>query len=105
EATTMVPVSLNSLSVLESVFDACFGSQRTASFPSYEFDGPFSQLSRKVLVEQYQWMKLCLGRSYFNESTHPRLRGAHGMVYLKKMSLQEFYSQSIELRKRMESAE
>jgi glucosamine-6-phosphate deaminase len=105
EATTMIPVSLNSLSVLESVFDACFGSQRTASFPSYEFDGPFSQLSRKVLVEQYQWMKLCLGRSFFNESTHPRLRGAHGMVYLKKMSLEEFYAQSIELRKRMESAE
>ena len=105
EATTMVPVSLNSLSVLESVFETCFGSQRTASFPSYDFDGPFSLLSRKVLVEQYLWMKLCLGRSYFNESTHPRLRGAHGMVYLKKMSLQEFYSQSIELRKRMESAE
>jgi len=105
EATTMVPVSLNSLSVLESVFNDCFGSQRTASFPSYELDGPFSQLSRKVLVEQYQWMKLCLGRSYFNESEHPRLRGAHGMVYLKKMSLEEFYAQSIEMRKRMESAD
>ncbi len=104
EATTMVPVSLNSLSVLESVFNDCFGSQRTASFPSYELDGPFSQLSRKVLVEQYQWMKLCLGRSFFNESEHPRLRGAHGMVYLKKMTLEEFYAQSIELRKRMESA-
>ena len=105
EATTMIPVSLNSLAVLESVFDTCFGSQRTASFPSYELDGPFSLLSSKILVEQYQWMKLCLGRGYFNESLSPRMRAAHGMTYIKKMSLDEFYSQSVELRKRMESAE
>lgn len=105
EATTMIPVSLNSLAVLDSVFDTCFGSQRTASFPSYELDGPFSELARKVLVEQYQWMKLCLGREFFNESQRMRMRGAHGMTYLKKMSLEEFYTQSLELRKRMESAD
>ncbi len=105
EATTLVPVSLNSLAVLEEVFTTCFGSQRSASFPSYELDGPFSLLSRKVLVEQYQLMKMCLGRSFFNESDHPRMRAAHGMTYLKKMSLQEFYAQSIALRKRMESAD
>lgn len=104
EATTMVPVSLNSLAVLEEVFTTCFGSQRSASFPSYELDGPFSLLSRKVLVEQYQLIKLCLGRSFFNENDHPRMRAAHGMAYLKKMTLEEFYAQSIELRKRMESA-
>jgi len=102
EANVFVPVSLNSLSVLEEIFMKCFGSQATASFPSYELDGPFSQLSRKVLVEQYQLIKLCLGREYFIENPIPRMRAAHGTTYLKKMSLQEFYASSMELRKRME---
>jgi glucosamine-6-phosphate deaminase len=103
EATTLVPVSLNSLAVLETIFETCFGSQRDASFPSYELDGPFSKLSRKILVEQYQDVKLCLGREYFNENESPRLRGSHGMAYLKKMSLEEFYSTSIALKKSTEN--
>jgi len=102
EVTTLIPVSLNSLSVLETVFEACFGSQREASFPSYELDGPFSRLSRKILVEQYQEIKLCLGREFFNDSDHPRLRACHGMVYLKKMTLDEFTQTCRELKKSIE---
>ncbi|HID95366.1 MAG TPA: glucosamine-6-phosphate deaminase, partial [Candidatus Latescibacteria bacterium] len=44
EADIFVPVSLNSLAILESAFMNAFGSQRDASFPSYEYDGPFCQL-------------------------------------------------------------
>ena len=43
EADLMVPVSLNSLSLLHTAFMNCFGSQSAASFPSYEHDGPFSE--------------------------------------------------------------
>ncbi len=102
EANCFIPVSLNSLAVLDDIFLTCFGSQASASFPSYELDGPFSQLSRKILVEQYQLMKLCLGREFFLENPVPRMRAAHGMTYLKKMTLEEFYSHSTELKKRME---
>ncbi len=105
EVSTLIPVSLNSLAVLETIFETCFGSQREASFPSYELDGPFSKLSRKILVEQYRDMKLCLGRDYFNESDHPRMRASHGMAYLHKMSLEEFYTKSRELRKSTENIE
>ena len=49
----MVPVSLNSLSLLHTAFMNCFGSQSAASFPSYEHDGPFSELAQKIQVEQY----------------------------------------------------
>jgi len=102
EANIFVPVSLNSLAVLEAVFENCFGSQRDASFPSYELDGPFSRLSRKIMVQQYQNMKLCLGREFFNESESPRLRGSHGMAFLKRMTLDEFYTRSYELKKTTE---
>lgn len=103
DADVLVPVSLNSMAVLENAFEKSFGSQRDASFPSYELDGTFSRLARKIMVEQYQDMKVCLGREFFNENDHPRLRASHGMVYLKKMSLEEFYARSYQIRKTTEN--
>ncbi len=99
EADILVPVSLNSIAVLENAFDKCFGSQRTASFPSYEMDGPFSRLATRIMVEQYLDMKKALGRQFFNENDHPRLRASHGMCYIKKMQLDDFYTWSQELEK------
>ena len=103
EADILVPVSLNSMAVLENAFERCFGSQRDASFPSYELDGPFSRLARKIMVEQYQDLKICLSRSYFYENEHPRLRACRGMVYIKRMTLDEFFARSVELRHRAEA--
>ena len=103
EADIMVPVSLNSMAVLENAFDKSFGSQRDASFPSYELDGPFSRLAQKIMVEQYQQLKTCLGREFFNENEHPRLRASHGMVYLKKMGMDEFFDHTMALRKTTEN--
>jgi len=103
EANLFVPVSLNSLAVLENAFMNCFGSQREASFPSHEFDGPFYRLSQKIMVEQYLQVKMCLGREFFNENPHPRLRACHGLAYLRRMDLDEFYTRSMELKKSTET--
>src|SRR5579862_3202819 len=78
EADVYVPVSLNTLSLMHSSFMNCFGSQRAASFPSYEYDGPFSELAQRIQVEQYAMIKTCLGSDYFLKHSHPRLRAAHG---------------------------
>ncbi len=103
EADIVVPVSLNSLASLENAFNNCFGSQREASFPSPELDGPFSRLSQRIMVEQYQWIKQALGREVFNESEHPRLRATHGMLFLKTMTVEEFYNNAYELKKSTEN--
>ena len=103
EATTYVPVSLNSFASLDFAFMNCFGSQRAASFPSHEFDGPFSQLAQRIMVEQYEQVKTCLGEDYFLQNSRPRLRAAHGFNFLKKMTLEEFYQHSMELRKTTEN--
>ncbi len=103
EATTYVPVSINSFASLDQAFMNCFGSQRSASFPSYEFDGPFSRLAQQIMVSQYQKITNCLGQDYFFQNDHPRLRAAHGFNFLKKMSLKEFYEHSMELRKSTEN--
>ncbi|MBN2189551.1 MAG: 6-phosphogluconolactonase, partial [Chitinispirillaceae bacterium] len=99
EADIMVPVSLNTMAMLQSAFVNCFGSQSAASFPSYEHDGPFSELAQKILTEQYGMIKNCLGKDFFLRHTHPRLRAARGMIFLKEMRLQEFYERVRELKK------
>ncbi len=103
EATTFVPVSLNSFASLEMAFKNCFGSQRTASFPSYELDGPFSRLAQQIMVDQYQQIKTCLGRDFLFQNKHPRIRAARGFNFLKKMTLDEFFEHSMELKKTTEN--
>jgi glucosamine-6-phosphate deaminase len=79
-----------------------FISQKDASFPSYEHDGPFSELAQKIQVEQYQKIKICLGREWFYENPSALIRATRGLVFLKEMSLSEFYQSSRELRKALE---
>jgi len=99
EANIMVPVSLNTLYLLKSAFLNCFGSQAAASFPSYEHDGPFSELAQKIQVEQYRMIKTCLGKDFFLKNQHPRLRAARGMIFIKEMNLEEFFNRVRELKK------
>jgi len=103
EADTMVPVSLNTMSLLHTSFMNCFGSQSAASFPSYEHDGPFSELAQKIQVQQYSMVRTCLGKEFFQQNSHPRLRGARGMIFLTNMSLQQFYEKVRQLRKLTEA--
>jgi glucosamine-6-phosphate deaminase len=103
EANVFIPVSLNMFSILSSAFTNAFVSQKSASFPSYEYDGPFSELAQKIQVEQYQTLKTCLGRQFFNEHQSPLIRATRGLVYLKIMTLPEFYERSSALRKSTEN--
>jgi glucosamine-6-phosphate deaminase len=103
EANIYIPVSLNSFSLLESTFMNSYGSQKNASFPSYEYDGPFPILGQRVMADQYNTVRLCLGRDFFLKHESPRVRAAHGMVYMKEMTLDEFFKQSIELKKLTEN--
>ncbi len=102
EANVFVPCSLNSLAMLESSFQDCYLSQVDASFPSYELDGPFSKLARKIWVEQLKSVQLLLGKNYFYENPHPRIRAAHGLVFFKEMNVGEFLGQARELERSTE---
>ncbi len=103
EANVYIPVSLNSMAIMENTFLNSYGSQKDASFPSWEYDGPFSRLAQRIQVEQYETTKQCLGKDFFLRHEHPRVRAAFGMVYLKELTLNEFYSHSMELRKLTEN--
>ncbi|MDZ7345073.1 MAG: glucosamine-6-phosphate deaminase, partial [candidate division KSB1 bacterium] len=103
EANIFVPVSLNMFSTMQSAFMNAFVSQKQASFPSYEHDGPFSELAQKIQVDQYHMLKICLGREFFNEHPSPLIRATRGLVFLKRMSLAEFYDKSRALRRSTEN--
>jgi glucosamine-6-phosphate deaminase len=102
EANVFTPVSLNSMAVLEKSFKDCYISQVNASFPSYELDGPFSDLSQHVWVEQFKRVQLILGKDFFYENESPKIRATHGMIFHKEMKLDEFLVHASELEKSME---
>ena len=102
EANVFTPVSLNSMAVLNWSFKNCYISQVNASFPSYEFDGPFSDLSQKVWVEQFKKIQLVLGKDFFYDNESPKIRATHGMIYFREMSTEEFLLQARSLEKSME---
>ncbi len=102
EVEIIAPASLNSLSVLNESFKNCYITQVDASFPSYQHDGPFSSLSRKIMVEQMKDLQFLLGKDYFYQNEHPRIRAAHGMVYVREMEPGEFMQYARKLREDME---
>lgn len=102
EANVFTPVSLNSMAVLDWSFKNCYVSQVEASFPSYEFNGPFSDLSQKIWVEQFKRVQLVLGKDFFYENESPKIRATHGMIYHKEMTVSEFLKHARELEKSME---
>jgi glucosamine-6-phosphate deaminase len=87
------------MAILRDSFMNSFASQAKASFPSYEYDGPFSELARHIHVKQYQYMKTVLGRDFFYQNKDSRIRSVRGLVYLKIMELEEFYQRARELKK------
>lgn len=102
DADVIVPVSLNSLAILNDSFNNCYVTQVDASFPSYDYDGPFSMLTQRIWVEQLKEIQFLLGKDYFYLNEHPRIRGAHGMLFFREMNVDQFLEHARELERSME---
>jgi len=102
DTEVIAPVSLNALSILDSSFTECYLSQVNASFPSYQHDGKFSELTQRVWVEQLKQIQLLLGKNYFYQHERPLVRATHGLIYFRELSVDQFIQQADELEKSME---
>lgn len=102
ESNRLVPVSLNAMGVMDNAFTYSYLSQVDASFPSYQHDGKFSDLTQRIWVEQLKTVQLLLGKNYFYQNESPRVRTTHGLLFFKEMNLDEFLSHARELEKSME---
>ncbi|TVR57721.1 MAG: glucosamine-6-phosphate deaminase, partial [Spirochaetaceae bacterium] len=103
EANVYVPVSLNMLTLQHSSFMHTYISQKDASFPSYEHDGPFPELAQRIQVDQYDTLSTCLGRDFFYEHPSALIRATRGFVFIREMELDEFATHSRELKRRAEN--
>jgi glucosamine-6-phosphate deaminase len=99
EANMIVPISPNSFAVLHNMFNACFLSQKSASFPSYEYDGTFSELAQKIWVKQHKNLTTLMGEDYFYDSENPMKRRSYGAIYIKAMTYKEFSDYMIPTRR------
>jgi len=102
EVNVIVPVSLNALALLSQSFEHCYLSQVNASFPSYQYDGKFSELTQHVWVEQLKEIQLLLGKDFFYQNESAMIRATHGVIYLREMNVDEFLEMAVELEKSME---
>ncbi len=102
DADIVVPVSLNALAILDSSFTDCYLSQVNASFPSYQLDGKFSQLTQRIWVEQLKQIQLLLGKNFFYQHEKPLVRATHGLIYMRELTVDQFIAQAEELEKSME---
>lgn len=99
EATHIVPVSLNAMSVFDNAFSNCYASQVDASFPSYRLDGKFSDLAKRIWVDQLSQVQRVIGKPFFYQNESPRIRTTHGLLFFKEMSVSEFLDSALELQK------
>lgn len=105
EVNTVIPTSLNSFAVLHNMFNSCFLSQKSASFPSFELDGTFSELAQKIWVDQHNHLVELMGQEFFYDSPNPLLRRSYGAIYLKDMSYKEFSDYLIPVRSLLKAKE
>jgi len=102
-ANRIVPVSLNAMGVMDNAFTNSYLSQVEASFPSYQHDGKFSDLTKRIWVEQLKTVQMLLGKHYFYQHESPRVRTTHGLLFFREMDLEEFLKHARELEKSTES--
>jgi glucosamine-6-phosphate deaminase len=101
----LFPVSMEGFTHLKDVFMTCYGSQRTASFPSTDYDGPFCDIIEKVSSEQLGVIKKYVGQDFFDNNSHELLRSAHGFLVLRDISPQEFFDGALSIKQQMELQE
>ncbi|MEN8153294.1 MAG: glucosamine-6-phosphate isomerase [Acidobacteriota bacterium] len=102
ETNVILPVSPNDMAVMDDLFTNYYLTQVDASFPSYQHDGKFSELTRNIWEDQLDNVALLLGRKYFSGGKHPLLRSSRGLLFFREMGVKEFLSHARELERSME---
>ena len=57
----------------------------------------------QLTPQEYQTIKTCLGRQWFQEHPSPLMRATRGFVFLNQMDLGQFYQRSMALKQAAEN--
>lgn len=86
EADVMLPLTLPELQEIDRDFKAFYFSQVNAPFPSPEYNGPFSEYSQKIWVEQKQETALLLGKGVESSTL---ASDTQAMIYARLLTPEE----------------
>lgn len=102
ESTAMIPVNDEGLMDMNDAFLTCFSTQKAASFPAPDYDGPFSEWSELSQRGQREELGIVLGEEYFANHSDPKVRASTGYIFLKEMPKSSFINGAQELKGRIE---
>jgi glucosamine-6-phosphate deaminase len=110
EADIIIPVNDHEIERMHSLFMSCYQTQRTAEFPSYQLDGPFSKIVENQLRSQFEDVMKCLCPT--NGSGEEKVKcldsiglppDTTGLMYIKELSVYELMKYSRSLRQSVEN--
>ena len=87
---------------MHDTFMECFTTQKAASFPSPQFDGPFSSWAMQIQKEQFDMIRCLLGNEYFDKHPNERVRNSKGFIFIKAMYMDHFLQEVADLRSKLE---
>lgn len=90
QTTLMIPVGDLEMEEMKDAFMTCFSTQRDASFPAPDYDGPFSDWSEVAQREQRKNLGILLGEDWFKTHSSKRMRESTAFIFLKEMTVDEF---------------
>lgn len=102
EATQMTPVTNDEMKTMNDAFLDCFTTQKTASYPPSNHDGPFCEVANMIQREQYAELKTLLGEAFFLHHPNPAIRNASGFIFIREMDKEAFIENAQELKNRIE---
>lgn len=103
DTTLMIPCTAKDLDLMHETFMACFTTQKSASFPSPSYDGPFSAWARQIQIDQMQILTTLLGQEYFDNHRDLRIRSSGGFIFIKAMKCSDFLANCEQLKSKFEN--
>ena len=102
DASLLIPCTDKDLDLMHDTFMECFTTQKAASFPSPQFDGPFSSWAMQIQKEQFDMIRCLLGNEYFDKHPNERVRNSKGFIFIKAMYMDHFLQEVADLRSKLE---
>ena len=102
DATIFIPGTQQDLDLMHDTFMSCFTTQKSASFPSPFYDGPFSAWARQIQINQRRDLGVLLGEDFFQKHPDERVRKCTGFVFIKAMWAQRFLQEVEDLKSKFE---
>lgn len=90
EVNLFFPVTMSDFYTLKNVFINSYKSQVKALFPVPGCDMPFCDVMQKIMHEQFQKARVCIGQQYFDKHQNTRVKATQGLCFVISLDAKQF---------------